>query len=62
MTYAYIYVLMLELVLCLIKGLAVKTVAYAVLIQIVNLSARLVPCVTCPRPSSSSIIEVYPMT
>ena len=35
-TYAYIYVLMLEPVLILIKGLAVKTVAHAMLVQILN--------------------------
>ena len=56
-----IHVLMLELVLRLIKGLDVKTVAHAMLVQIVNLSARLVPCVICPRPSNS-IVEFYPMT
>ena len=38
--------------LWLIKGLDVKTVAHAMLVQIVNLGARLVPFITCPRPSS----------
>ena len=57
-----IYVLMLELVLRLIKGLDLKTVAHAMLVQIVNLSAMLVPCVICPHPSSSFIVECYPIT
>ena len=57
-----IYVLMLELVLRLIKGLDVKIVVHDMLVQIINLSAMLVPCVICPRPSSSSVVEFYPMT
>jgi len=57
-----IHVLMLELVLRLIKGLDVKIIVHAMLVQIVNLSAMLVPCVICPHPSSSSIVEFYPMT
>ena len=59
-TYAYIFILMLELVLRLIKGLVVKTVVHAMLVQIVNFSARLVPCIICPRPSSSSVVEFVP--
>ena len=34
-----------------------KTVAHAMLIQILNFSAMLVPCVICPHPSSSSMID-----
>ena len=60
-TYAYI-VLMLELVLRLIKGLDVKIVAHAMFVQIVNLSAMLVPCVICLHQFSSTVVEFYPMT
>ena len=31
-------------------------------IQLLNRSALLVPCITCPHPSSSSIIDFPPMT
>ena len=57
-----IYALMLELVLRLIKALDVKAIAHAMLVQIVNRSDMLVPCVICPHPFSSSVVEFYPMT
>ena len=43
--------------LWLIKGLDVKTVAHAMLVHIVNLSAKLVACFICPCPSSPSMIH-----
>ena len=45
--------------LWLIKGLDVKTVAHAMLVQIVNLSARLVPFITCPVYPVSSIVNLF---
>ena len=35
-----------------------KTVAHAMLVQRVNLSARLVPCITCPRPFGFPIVNL----